>query len=68
MLVYASTDMIAVRRTIVVSSSPTDVFADLPPGERQEAFFLLPEARREALVADVSRPQLAPFVDRLDPG
>ena len=37
------------------------------PGERREAFSLLPEARREALVADVSRPQLAPFVDRLDP-
>lgn len=56
-----------VRETIATSPEPSDPFTDLPRREWRDAFFALPEAVRETLVADMDRTQLERFIDRLDP-
>lgn len=61
-----NTPMEDVQQTIATSSAPSDPFTALPRDDWGDVFFALPEAVREALVADMSRSQLKTFIQRLD--
>ncbi|MFB6300763.1 MAG: magnesium transporter MgtE N-terminal domain-containing protein, partial [Halobacteriales archaeon] len=59
--------MATVQQTIVSSSTPSEVFQELPWERRREVFFSLPETARERLIGDLEPTQLRAFVRRLDP-